>query len=460
MLFRLCIVLALLPLGVAAEPLSPNRQAVEILRQFVEIDTTHSTGSTTELAATARRLLLEAGFAEDDVQILEEVPRKGNLVARYRGRTREKKPVLLLAHIDVVAADAADWSVPPFQFQEIDGYYYGRGTLDDKDEAAAHVANFIRWRREGFVPERDIVLALTADEEGGPDNGAAYLLREHPDLVDAEFVINEGGGGALVQGRPLYVAIQASEKIYQSYVLEATNRGGHSSSPRRDNAIYELAEALLALRDYHFPVKLNNVTRAYFERAAVIQPDPEIAEAMRGVLGVPPLPEAIAVLERQPVYNAMLRTTCVATLLDAGHAENALPQRATATVNCRVLPGESIDALQAQLVQVVNNKSLQLRRLREPKPSAPSPLNSVILGPVEKITAELFPGAIVLPTMSAGATDSLYFRNAGISAYGVSGMLNELGDSRIHGRDERIGVDDFAKGVEFLYRLVQTLSTR
>ena len=442
----------------ATSDLLPHQElARELLRELIEIDTTNSVGDNTAAAQAMANRLLAAGFPAEDVHVLAPVERKGNLVARYRGRDSERKPLLLLAHIDVVEADPADWTLPPFTFIEEDGYYYGRGTTDDKDEAAIHIANFIRMKEEGFQPDRDIIVALTADEEGGPNNGVQWLLENHRELIDAEYALNEGGGGSTKNGRRISNGVQASEKVYQSFTLEVTNPGGHSSLPVRDNAIYHLADALVRIRNHDFPVSLNDVTHIFFERSAEIA-DGELADAMRGVMQSPPDPAAIALLSDIPFYNSRLRTTCVATRLDAGHADNALPQRARATVNCRVLPGESIDAVQNTLETVIGNDQIALARIDEATPSPPSPLTPEMLGAIESITEEMWPGVPVIPIMSTGATDGLYLRNAGIPVYGVSGLFRDIDDNRSHGQNERILIESYFDGLEFLYQLTTTLS--
>jgi len=446
----------------AASPLTRRmdaheQRALEIYRELIEIDTTHDSGSTTEAAEAMAARLIAAGFPAADVQVLAELPRKGNLVARYRGRGEGEAALLLLAHLDVVEADSADWSVPPFVLLERDGFYYGRGTLDDKDEAAIYVANLIRLREEGFVPDRDIVVALTADEEGGPDNGVEWLLERHRDAIDAGLAVNEGGGGALRAGRRIANYVQTSEKIYQSYDLEVVNPGGHSSRPEPDNAIYRLANALTRLQGFAFPVSLNDTTRRYFELTSA-SVDPELAAAMRGIVRTPPDPAAVAALTAIPTYNALIRTTCVATLLEAGHAENALPQRARATINCRILPGESPDEVRATLARVIADDTVTITPLDIARPSDPSPLVEGIIGPIERITAELWPDVPVIPMMSTGATDSLYLRNVGIPVYGVSGIFSDIDDNRAHGRDERLPVESFYEGLEFLYRLTRELA--
>lgn len=441
----------------ASDLLPHQALAREILKELIEINTTDSVGDNTAAAQAMADRLLAAGFPPEDVQVLGPVEKKGNLVARYRGRESDRKPLLLLAHIDVVEADPADWTLPPFTFIEDDEYFYGRGTTDDKDEAAIHIANFIRMREEGFQPDRDIIVALTADEEGGPHNGVQWLLDNHRELIDAEYALNEGGGGALKDGRHIANGVQASEKVYQSFTLEVTNPGGHSSLPLKDNAIYHLADALIRIRNHDFPVSLNEVTQMFFERSADIE-EGEIAEKMRGVMASPPDPAAIAYFSDMPFYNSRLRTTCVATMLDGGHAENALPQRARATVNCRVLPGESIDAVHSTLETVIGNDRVSVTRVAQATPSPPSPLTPEMLGAIEKITEEMWPGVPVIPTMSTGATDGLYLRNAGIPVYGVSGLFGEIDDVRAHGQNERILIKSYYEGQEFLYQLTKTLS--
>jgi len=437
--------------------LPQQRMARDLLRELIEIDTTNSSGDNTRAAQAMAKRLIAAGFPEADVQVLEPVPRKGNLVARLRGRDTGRKPLLLMAHIDVVEAKAEDWTLDPFTFTEKDGYYYGRGTTDDKDEAAIYIANLIRLKQEGFQPDRDIIVALTADEEGGEHNGVQWLLKNHPDLIDAEYALNEGGGGAMKNGVRISNGVQASEKVYQSFLLSATNPGGHSSLPVRDNAIYRLADALGRIRDYDFPVVLNEITSAFFERSAALQSG-QLADAMQGVLQTPPDAAAIAFLSRTPFYNSRLRTTCVATMLEGGHAENALPQSAKATVNCRVLPGESIDGVHKALETVIGDNQVVISRINPANPSPPSPLTAEVLGPIESITESMWPGVPVIPMMSTGATDGLYLRNAGIPVYGVSGLFGEIDDNRAHGQNERIRADIFFEGQEFLYRLTTALA--
>lgn len=441
-----------------AQKLSPTRQlAYDIFKQLIEINTTDSVGNCTEAAEAMAARLKVAGFAAEDIRVLGPHPRKGNLVVRYRG-TGARKPILLLAHLDVVEAKREDWSFDPFKFLEQDGYYYGRGTSDDKAMAAIFVANLIRFKQEGLVPDRDIIVALTADEEGGDFNGVDWLIKNHRNLIDADFGLNEGGGGAMRQGKKLFNTVQASEKVYQSFLLEVKGKGGHSSRPVvKDNVIYQLADGLQRIAQFQFPVSLNEVTKLYFERGANFESG-ETASAMRALAKNPSDANAISLLSHQAAYNATMRTTCVATMLEAGHAENALPQTARATVNCRILPTETAEQTRQTLLNVVNDSRISITPIKEPKPSPPSPLRPDVVSAIERVTKELYPGVPVIPTMSTGATDSLYLRKAGIAMYGTSGIFGDIDDSRAHGRDERIAVQSFFDGQEYLYRLVKAFT--
>ncbi|MGE5244791.1 MAG: M20/M25/M40 family metallo-hydrolase [Betaproteobacteria bacterium] len=441
--------------------LGPNDQrARDIYKELIEINTTDSVGNTTKAAEAVAARLKAAGFPAADVQVLGPNPRKGNLVARYRG-TGARRPVLLLAHLDVVEAKREDWSVDPFTFLEKDGYFYGRGTSDDKAMAAGFTADLIRLRQEGFTPDRDLILALTADEEGGKFNGVDWLLKNHRDLIDAEFALNEGGGGEMKNGKYLVMAVEASEKVYQDFHLEVKNPGGHSSLPVKDNAIYHLAAGLQRLSGYEFPVELNEISRAYFERSAGVQSDPQTANDMRAVAApAPDLQAAARLSAASPFYNSVLRTTCVATMLSGGHAPNALPQTAGANVNCRILPGVAPSSVKDTLVRVLDDPKIAVTFVDEAKPSPPSPLRPEILDPIETITKQMFPGVIVVPVMETGATDGLYLRNAGIPTYGVDGTFGDVDDVRAHGKDERVGVKQYFDGVEFQYRLIKMLSSR
>jgi len=436
-----------------------DARAREIYRELIDINTTDSVGSVTKAAEAMAARLRAAGFAPADVQLLGPDPRKHNLVARLKG-TGSRRPLLLVAHLDVVEAKREDWSVDPFVMIEKDGYFYGRGTTDDKAMAASLTANLIRLKQEGFVPDRDLILALTADEEGGRFNGVEWLVKNHKDLIDAELAVNEGGGGLMKGGKYLVNEIQASEKVYQDFRLETRNGGGHSSLPVKDNAIYRLSAALSRIAGFEFPVQLNDVTRTYFERSAAVQADPQVASDMRAVGRMNPDPEAAARLStRSPYFNSLMRTTCVATMLEGGHATNALPQLAAANVNCRILPGEAPAAVKQKLVDVIADPKVSVNFVDEAKPSPPSPLRPDVMTAVESITKAMFPGVVVIPVMSTGATDSLYLRNSGIPTYGLEAAFGDMDDVRAHGRDERLGVKQFFESVEFHYRLIKQLSS-
>jgi acetylornithine deacetylase/succinyl-diaminopimelate desuccinylase-like protein len=456
-LLILCLLVATSSL--AAPPLldaKTKQLAFDIYKQLIEINTTNSIGNNTAAAEAMAGRLKGVGFPAADVRVLVPAnPKKGNLVARLRG-TGSDKPLLLLAHLDVVEAKREDWSMDPFVLTEQDGYYYGRGTSDDKAMAAIWIATLIRFKQEGFVPRRDIIVALTSDEETGEFNGVTWLLKEHRDLIDAAFALNEGGSGRLKDGRRLYNGVGASEKVYVTFGLETHNKGGHSSAPRKDNAIYQLANGLVRLEKYQFPVVLNEVTRAYFERMSAIEEGQTAADMKAVTTGDA---AAAARLSETAAYNNQLRTTCVATRLEGGHADNALPQMAKATINCRVLPGESADAVRDTIAKVLDDPGIEISWIDKPKPSAPSPLTPAVMKPIADITSEFWPGTPVLPLMAAGASDGLYLRNAGIPTYGVSGLFGELSDSRAHGKDERVRIGSFYDSVQFLYVLAKRLSS-
>jgi acetylornithine deacetylase/succinyl-diaminopimelate desuccinylase-like protein len=457
----LVAILALASGPAGAEALSPQQQlAFDIYKELVEINTVTATGDTARAAEAMAARLRAAGFVDDDVQMFSPAPRKGNLVARLRG-SGARKPILLLAHIDVVPANRDDWTVDPFKLTEQDGYFYARGSGDDKYMAAAFISNLIRYKQEGYKPDRDIVVALETDEEILDHDalGIQWLIKNHRDLIDAEFALNEGGGVGLKDGKPIRNSVQTSEKFSVTYRFDVKNRGGHSAVPVKDNAIYRLAEGLARLSKFDFPPELNETTRAYFERTAQLEGGQTAAD-MRAVLTGPldPASPALVRLTANPGYNALLRTTCVATMLEGGQAFNALPQFASATVNCRVMPGESADEVKATLQRVVADDQIAVTPIDQPVLSAPSALNEEIMGSIEKLSREFWPGAVVIPTMSAGATDGSYLRNAGIPTYGHSGLAGEINESRAHGKDERIPVKSFYEGEDYLYRLVKALS--
>jgi acetylornithine deacetylase/succinyl-diaminopimelate desuccinylase-like protein len=457
-------VLSALGVAAAADLKPEHRALLDIYKELVEINTTDSVGDNTAAARAMAARLIAAGFPQEDVRVL--VPpgnaKKGNLVARLRG-DGSQKPLLLLAHLDVVEAHKADWSadLDPFKFIERDGYYYGRGTSDDKAMAAIFVANLIRYRQENLKSRRDLIVALTADEEGGDFNGVSWLLDEHRALIEAEFGLNEGGGGRERAGKKLFNAVQATEKLYRDFDLEVTNKGGHSSVPVRDNAIYRLAAALDRLNKFDFPVNLNEVTRAFFERTAALEGG-DVGAAMKAVVQSNGKDtNAAATLAQTPAYNSMLRTTCVATMLQAGHARNALPQKATANVNCRILPQESVQDVQRTLTSVFADDQIKVTlRSQAGAPPAPvSPLDPKVMKPIEELTSAKWNKLTVIPIMGTGATDSAYLRATGIPMYGVSGLFGDIADVRAHGRDERVGVAQFYDSQDFLYRLVKRYAT-
>jgi acetylornithine deacetylase/succinyl-diaminopimelate desuccinylase-like protein len=435
-----------------------QQQAFEIYKELIEINTVTETGDTARAADAMAARLIAAGFDSADVQVFKPAPRKGNLVARLRG-TGAKRPMLLLAHLDVVEARPEDWSFDPFKLTEKEGYFYGRGTGDDKFMAATFVANLIRYKHEGYRPARDIIVVLETDEEILDANatGIQWLLKNHRDLIDAEFALNEGGGVGLKRGKPIRNSIQTSEKVGVSYRLEVTNKGGHSSVPSTDNAIYHLAEGLVRLSKFAFPVNLNATTRHSLERAADLEAA-ETAADIRSVLSANPDAAALARLSANPAYNAQLRTTCVATMLEGGHATNALPQMARATVNCRMMPGERAQDVTATLKRVFADDQISVTPIRQPVLSEPSAIEEGLVSAIEKTSAEFWPGVPVVPVMSAGATDGSFLRNAGIPTYGHSGLAADVDDVRAHGKDERVAVKSFFEGGEYLYRLVKRLS--
>jgi acetylornithine deacetylase/succinyl-diaminopimelate desuccinylase-like protein len=424
-------------------------------------------GSTTVAADAMARRLRDAGFPAGDVVVLGPNPRKGNMVARLHG-TGAHRPVLLIGHLDVVEALRSDWTTDPFQFVEKDGYFYGRGTQDMKSDDAIWVTEFIRFKQEGFKPDRDLILALTADEEGGVANGVDWLIKNHRDLVDAEFVLNSDGGGVDTDnGKPVIISMDASEKLYADFQLTVTNPGGHSSLPVPDNAIYHLADALGRLEHFQFPLELNDVTRTYFERMASVETG-QVAADMRAILNNPPDAAAAGRLSLDPLQNAELRTTCVATRLDAGHANNALPQSAHANVNCRILPGHTREEVRQTLIGIFADPQVEVRyldhgRVLDSAPNdqalPPVKLRPDVMNTLEKIAGEMWPGAPVIPTMATGASDGVYTNAANMPTYGISGIAIDMNDVRAHGRDERLRVESFYQGVDFYYRYLKALTS-
>ena len=443
-----------------------NPIAREIFQQMIEINTTDSVGNVTTASEAMAKRFREAGFAEQDVIVAGPNERKKNLVVRIHG-TGKRKPILFIGHLDVVEARREDWTTDPFQFIEKDGHVYGRGTEDMKAGDAILVANFIRLKKEGFAPDRDLILALTTDEEGGFYNGVDWLAKEHRGWIDAEYCINlDGGEFEKDKGKLLFAAIQASEKVYADYQFESLNPGGHSSLPSPDNAIYHLAGALMRLRDFTFPLEINEITRNYFEKTAKLATG-QLAADLAGAAKQPPDSAAIERLSRNANYNSLLHTTCVATLLAGGHAPNALPQMARANVNCRIFPGEDPENVRETLERVADDSKVTVKVVPERTADGklipvvavpPSPLLPELTAAMEKTLAALWPGVPVVPTMETGATDGKFLRIAGIPTYGISCMFFEVNDTRSHGKDERVGVQDFYDGVEFNYRFIQTLA--
>jgi acetylornithine deacetylase/succinyl-diaminopimelate desuccinylase-like protein len=439
----------------------------DIFKQLIEINSTDSVGSVTAAAEAVAQRFRDAGFAETDMQLLGPNDRKKNLVVRLHG-TGKRKPLLLIGHLDVVEAHREDWTTDPFSFVEKDGFYYGRGTQDMKSGDAIMATTLIRFKKEGFIPDRDIILALTADEEGGKSNGVDWLLKNHRELIDAEMVFNHDGGGILSdKGKAVMMTVDATEKLYQDFQLSVTNPGGHSSLPRPDNAIYALAAGLARLQNYQFPFELNEVTRAYYERMAKVE-TPERAAEIKEMLKNPPDAGAVARLSQDPIDNSTIHTTCVATRFNAGHANNALPQRAEANVNCRILPGHPAEEVREELIKVFADPKITVRYAENTgvsdtppnrKSFPPPPLRQDVFGPLEKITSEMWPGIPVIPEMATGASDGVYTMGVGWPTYGIAGIAIDRDDIRAHGRDERLGVESYYKGVDFYYRFLKAVTS-
>jgi acetylornithine deacetylase/succinyl-diaminopimelate desuccinylase-like protein len=440
----------------STRPEAEKQLAHDIYKQFIEIQSGYTTGATTPVAEAAAARLKAAGFPDSDIFVGGAIPNKANLVVRYHG-TGAHKPILLLAHTDVVEAKREDWTTDPFQLVEKDGYFYGRGTGDDKAQAAVWIASLIRYKQEGFKPDRDIIVALTADEEGGgPYSGIQWLLKNHRELIDAEYALNEGGWGESLDGKKISNDVQVSEKYVINYRFEVHNKGGHSSLPVPDNAIYRLAVALEHLSKFGFPLKTNEVTAAYFQQMAKIETGPtkdDLAKAAQGSQ------EAMARLAAAtPAFNATLRTTCVATQLEGGHAINALPQLAAANVNCRVLPEDSADYVTTMLQRVVGDDEVSIKILGDVSAGPASPMRPDLLTAISETTNKIWPGVPTVPIMVMGATDGKYLRIAGVPTYGVQGFFIDRNDIRFHGRDERLAVQSFYEGQAFLYDLIKQLS--
>ncbi|HYL02614.1 MAG TPA: M20/M25/M40 family metallo-hydrolase [Steroidobacteraceae bacterium] len=474
----LCATLALQG-SCAASPASPaaaggsaadqaaNTLAYDIFKELIEINTTESVGNVTAAAEAMAKRFRAAGFAEADVVVAGPNDRKKNLVVRLHG-SGKRRPLLLIGHLDVVEARREDWSTDPFKLIEKDGYFYGRGSSDMKDGEAIMATALLRMKQEGYRPSRDIILALTADEEGGCCNGPEWLLRNRRELIDAEFVLNHDGNSVMSEhGVPQVFELGATEKLYADYQLTVTNRGGHSSLPRPDNAVDQLAAGLLRIGRHQFPFEMNNVTRAYFERMAASNSG-ETAADMRAVANTPPDPQAQERLSRNPYYAALMRTTCVATRIAGGHANNALPQQAQAVVNCRILPGHSQEEIRRELITLLADPQITVRYIADNgvvKDTAsdrrafpPPPLVAEVGKPLDAMAAATWPGLKVIPVMIAGASDAIHFSAVGIPTYGVSGIAIDRDDIRMHGRDERVGVASFYTGNQFLYRYLKSIT--
>jgi acetylornithine deacetylase/succinyl-diaminopimelate desuccinylase-like protein len=441
-------------------PLEDRGLARDMLKTLVQINTTHAHGST-EAARAIQGWLLSAGFASGDVILLAppDRPTKGNIVVRYHGK-HSGDAVLFLGHLDVVEARPEDWSVDPFELTEKEGWFYGRGTIDMKNGDAALVESLIRLKREKFVPDRDVIVAFTADEEAGGDaNGPAFLLREHRDLIDAALVVNlDDVGGRTKNGERQFLGIGTSEKTYVTFTLETTSPGGHGSLPGPDNAIYRLAAGLGRLESFKFPVMLTPTTRTSFDELGNLENGP-LAADMHAVAHSPPDLDAAERLSRNVRLNAQLHTTCVATLISGGHAENALPQRAKATIQCRMLPTDSADNVRQLLIATLADAAIQVTLDAPPIVSPESPPTPQILKKVALLAHSMWPGVRIIPTMATGFSDDRQTRNAGMVSYDINGVWQDVDENRAHGRDERIGVQSFDESVEFTYRLIKAFGS-
>lgn len=435
-------------------------RADEIFEELIEIPSVSETPETVRAAEAMAARLRAAGFPDEDVRVVD-LEGTGNLLARYRGSS-DAPPILLMAHLDVVDARREDWSTLPFERIEADGWWYGRGTTDNKAGAAILIANFVRWKEAGWVPARDLIIVLTGDEETSSasirwtvSEGLAWIGQR------PAFALNTDSGTPVLgpDGEEQMHGIQTSEKVYFTLRLEVTNPGGHSSRPRPDNAIATLARGLVRLAGHAFPPLLNETTRAFFDRSAAFETDSAVAADMRAVAADPPdLAAAERLAAASSYHNALLRTTCVPTRLEAGHADNALPQTARATVNCRVLPGLDLEQVEATVAEILAEPDILISRVNVPTPSPPSPLSPEIMGPIERLTEEFWPGVPVVPVMSTGATDGLYARNAGIPVYGVAAIFGDPEDSRAHGKDERIEIARFFEALVFWRRMVEEIA--
>ena len=446
----------------AAGPRADQLAFRETYKELVEINTTLSVGSCTAAAEAMAARLKAAGYPDSDLHVIVEPahPREGNLVAILPGSDPKARAILLLAHIDVVEANRADWVRDPFTLIEEDGWFYARGATDDKAQASIWVDTMIRLKAEKTRPRRTVKMALTCGEESEGYNGAQDLVTNHRSLIDAEFALNEGAGGLLGDdGKPVSLSIQSGEKVYQDFTLATTNPGGHSSRPVPDNAIVHLAGALVRIGAYEFPVQLNETTRAYFPAMAPLV-DAETGAAMRALVANPADAAAAAIIARNPAWNSMLRTTCVATQASAGHAPNALPQRAEANVNCRVFPGVSVESVQAKLTELAADPKVTITadattRLTPPPP----PLSDAIMKPLRVQADKLWPGVPIVPFQATGATDGKFLNSYGIPTYGLTGIFADSGNSGAHGLNEKVRVKSLYDARDFLYGLVKAYAS-
>lgn len=460
--FVACPLAAQVPTGTMGELRPDQKQFFALYKELVETDTTVANGNCTQAAEQIAARLKAAGFADDQITVFSvpQHPKEGGIVAVYHGTSATLKPILLLAHIDVVAANRADWERDPFKLVEENGYYYARGIADDKMMAATWADALIRFRQEGYKPARTVKMALTCGEETDTAfNGAQYLANNKRALIDADFALNEGGGGDTDgKGHIVAQSIQVGEKIYQDYKLVATNPGGHSSQPVRDNAIYAMSDALLKIREHEFPAEFNATTRVFFERAGAARKD-AMGTAMAALAKNPGDADAAAMVNTDKGFHSMLRTTCVATMMDGGHAVNALPQRVEANVNCRIFPGHTPAEIKDQLARIIGNPDISIELARKDKPLAKSPpLDPAIIGPMEALSAKYFPGVPVIPSLSTGSTDGLYMSAVGIPTYGVPGMWGDPDGNGAHGLNERLEVRSVYVGRDYLFDLVKALA--
>lgn len=442
----------------AAASSEDEHLATEILRELIALNTAPSGGNDLRPAMNLlEKYLRQGGFTDDEITVVTPAEKLPNLVVRYRSPKPQRRPVLMMAHIDVVEALPSDWTVPPFEMTETDGYYYGRGTTDNKAGGAMLVANLIRLKEEGYAPDRDLIVMLTADEET-TGLGALTLANDHRELIDADFALNTDLGFVMLVGdEPRAFLMQTSEKVYVDFRLEATDRGGHSSRPRADSAISRVARTLVALHEHRFPIDLNETTRTFFERWRAFAPS-EDTELFGALLSGAPDEEISAELDKRPYYNSITRTTCIATQIEGGHAENAIPQRATAVINCRVLPQFPNSTVLGAIQAMAAPNDVSVEQVYPYRPSPPSPLRPDVVGPITEVAQEFWPDIVVIPEMSTGATDAIFVRDVGIPVYAISAIAQDPDDRRAHGQDERIGIEAFEVATEYWYRLAKAVS--